>query len=443
MVALAVVLALSGVVSIAPQSSHADSAPSSINGVGDVTPAVAFETLDASHTFTFTCDNAAGAVALTVAAGCYDISSVVANVANGPPTFLTSFTCGDGLPTTPVSSFTASCGSLTNGKTFTASISPHAAYAYGFLVSGFVPAICPSGGCSSADDTTGSCPAGTSGPDDLYGIGAVCQFFLFARAYFVQIDQLAVSGSSCGGQLTYSAPYFFGTPCTVTATGTGEVTVKTGVADCTAAVQQPVPPEFGTGATYACSNGVLSITNIAMPNLQIALFGNVVSTDSTGVQWNGPLCSSTAPGSTVNTTTGTPIAFCPVAPGTAQLQASLTTVTGGSQPSVTSAPFTFVYSCSTSSCVGPYVGTIQSTLTAAGFGPGTPTGKSLTQQLNAVQTDIAAGNTAQALLDLSTFACHVQAQSGKAIPTGTAATLVRESRILYVGISGGQPLPAC
>jgi hypothetical protein len=61
---------------------------------------------------------------------------------------------------------------------------------------------------------------------------------------------------------------------------------------------------------------------------------------------------------------------------------------------------------------------------------------SLTQQFAAVQADIKAGNTAQALTDLHSFAAHVRAQSGNHITTATAQTLLADAQLIYAALGG-------
>jgi hypothetical protein len=439
----AVVVAVSAAISIAPHSSLASSLVSSIANVGQVTPTVAFNTLGASHTVTFTCNDAAGAGTLTTGAGCYDVTTSVTNNSLSGQIPVISATCAGSQVS--FTSFVPMCGSLAPGDTATATIQSGVPFAYLFTLSGYVPALCPSGGCSSPSDTGGSCPAGTGPSPVVLGNAAMCTFTVNALKYYLEVEHISLSGTSCGGPLIYSNGRFFGTPCSITASATGGVVVKA-VAACPANPGQPDPTVFGSGATYVCypsgGSNYLEVTNIAIPNVSIILEGsNVDPSNSTGVLTSGGTCSGSVSG-IENTWTDTAVSFCPVVPGTASVQAVLVPQTN-TQPPVASSPFTFFYSCSTSSCVGPYVDSITSLIGGAGFGPGTPTGRSLVQQLNAVQSDIVSGNTTQALLDLQTFACHVQAQSGKAIPVDLANQLMRDSRILYAGISGGQPLPAC
>jgi hypothetical protein len=60
----------------------------------------------------------------------------------------------------------------------------------------------------------------------------------------------------------------------------------------------------------------------------------------------------------------------------------------------------------------------------------------LTQQFNAVQADIAAHNTGQALADLHTFASHVRAQSGQHISATTAKSLLADAQLVYASLGG-------
>jgi len=60
----------------------------------------------------------------------------------------------------------------------------------------------------------------------------------------------------------------------------------------------------------------------------------------------------------------------------------------------------------------------------------------LTQQFNAVQQDIKAGATAQALADLHSFAAHVRAQFGKHIAPATARVLLTDAQLVYASLGG-------
>jgi hypothetical protein len=61
---------------------------------------------------------------------------------------------------------------------------------------------------------------------------------------------------------------------------------------------------------------------------------------------------------------------------------------------------------------------------------------SLTQQFNAVQADLAAHNTGQALTDLHTFAAHVRAQAGKHIYAATANVPLADAQLVYASLGG-------
>ncbi len=60
----------------------------------------------------------------------------------------------------------------------------------------------------------------------------------------------------------------------------------------------------------------------------------------------------------------------------------------------------------------------------------------LTRQFNAVQQDIKAGATAQALADLHSFAALVRAQAGKHIATATAQALLAAAQLVYASLGG-------
>jgi len=60
----------------------------------------------------------------------------------------------------------------------------------------------------------------------------------------------------------------------------------------------------------------------------------------------------------------------------------------------------------------------------------------LTQQFAAVQADIKAGNTAQAIADLHSFAAHGRAQAGKHIAAATAQALLAAAQSVYANQGG-------
>ena len=78
---------------------------------------------------------------------------------------------------------------------------------------------------------------------------------------------------------------------------------------------------------------------------------------------------------------------------------------------------------------------VSSALAAGGIDSGGQA-TALTQQFAAVQADIAAGHTAQALTDLHTFAAHVRAQAGKHLTTATAQALLADAQLVYAGLGG-------
>lgn len=61
---------------------------------------------------------------------------------------------------------------------------------------------------------------------------------------------------------------------------------------------------------------------------------------------------------------------------------------------------------------------------------------SLTQQFAAVQADIQASNTSQALTDLQSFASHVRAQSGQHLTAATVQALLAAAQLVYANLGG-------
>ncbi|HET7035628.1 MAG TPA: MBG domain-containing protein [Thermomicrobiaceae bacterium] len=78
---------------------------------------------------------------------------------------------------------------------------------------------------------------------------------------------------------------------------------------------------------------------------------------------------------------------------------------------------------------------VQAALTSGGV-TSAGVGTALTKQFNAVQADIAAGNTAKALADLHSFASLIRAQSGKTITADTAQMLLNEAQLTYTSLGG-------
>ncbi len=240
---------------------------------------------------------------------------------------------------------------------------------YTFTVSGYVPAFFPTGGSGA-----GTCPAGTSGPTVVTVPSGsattttflACQFLVSVQKKYVEITTILLTGTTCGGQVTYSEGLksFFGPTCFLNATATGTTELKTGV-DCASeppAVASALPAEFaGTGATYSCVNGTLSVVGI--PSSLFTAGNNLAYTynvtgpgginNATGTSVGG-LCAGTT--GTTSTLGGSTATLCSTGIGTGTVQACFAPAnTVNTQPGVCSNVINFSFTAPTQSRVIPYV----------------------------------------------------------------------------------------
>lgn len=253
----------------------------------------------------------------------------------------------------------------------TATINSGAPNVYTITVSGYVPAVFPTG------STTATCPAGTTGPTvvtpAIFGLLPgdsilACQFFVSVQKKYVEITNVTLAGGPCGGQVTFSEGLksFFGPSCILTAVATGTTVLKTGV-NCAVGAGEPqtgtvAPAEFGTGATYNCINGTLSVVGIpstifangtTLPFNFTSTGPGALNSGLPGVTLNG-LCAGTTGASTATNVAS--VTLCSTGLGSGTVQACYT---GGStvntQPPVCSAFLNFTFTAPNASRVIPYV----------------------------------------------------------------------------------------
>src|SRR5947209_2436883 len=210
----------------------------------------------------------------------------------------------------------------------------------------------------------------------------VCQFTVSAEKKFIEITNITLTPSAgCPSLSPGSASLlfseglkaFFGPACTVTATATGIVILKSGV-NCASEPNgtSAVGAGFPAGSTYSCTGDTLSviIPNIGASTLAsgpIPIF--VTGTGSAGVSVGAPtpslgtgagtFCTGVSSGP-VATSTGAELTVCPTGPGAGTVSAS-TCPAGGTgtgpdtQPCVGSNVLNFSFVLPNQNRVVPYV----------------------------------------------------------------------------------------
>jgi hypothetical protein len=203
----------------------------------------------------------------------------------------------------------------------------------------------------------------------------VCQYTVAAEKKYVEVTSLTLTGTGpCAAAAGTSSllfseglKAFFGVPCTVTATATGTVILKTGV-NCASgepATGTPVPAGFlgpgvsVAGVTYSCVGGTLSAVGIpssvfAPAGLPVTLNISGPLGPPSGVVTLGGACVGATGVTSVTTTTGTAITLCPTGPGAGTISGTFTG-TINTQPAVTSNTLTFTFSLPSAGRIVPTV----------------------------------------------------------------------------------------
>jgi hypothetical protein len=356
---------------------------------------------------------------------------------------------GGTVTTTP--SGTTANGVCTAGvdpdSQMSATINSGAPNVYTITVTGYVPAFYPIG------TNIATCPAGTTGPT-LVSLGffgfptggtvLACQFSVSVQKKYVEITNVTLAGGPCGGQVTFSEGLksFFGPSCTLTAVATGTTVIKTGV-NCAVGAGEPqtgtaAPAEFGTGATYSCINGTLSVVGIPSTIFAngITLPFNFTSTGPgalnsglPGVTLNG-LCAGTTGASTATNVSS--VTLCSTGLGSGTVQACYT---GGStvntQPPVCSAFLNFTFTAPSASRVIPYVRwagekiVLTKCFGGAGFGANGLFAGAL------VKFSLQAADTTQAILIPAAFATGLASNLTGGTGGGTSTPVLAGSDTVY------------
>jgi len=412
---------------VSPTGAHAQALPGSrlLNsnsvGVAAVSPAVAFNPIGTDHTVTFQCGTLTGnnSSSSNLPDGCYNVQISATDITTGSGINITQATCG-GVALGATAS-TVDCSKVANPicaqgtfsvfgsntnfgnictthtgatlaadqlaqSTATATINPGAPHAYVVTFTGYVPTL-----------AGGACPAGTTGPTrttltignsgDVTSVTSpqslsvvvgtqaadVCSFSVSAQKKYVEVTNIALTApAGCpGGTLLFAEGLknFFGPQCTVVASVSGTVVLKTGV-DCAGepTTGTSAPAEFGADAVYSCTNGNLSVTGVtgstngtgsaSLGNVPLVFTASGAGSFTRTGTLNG-LCagSNTAPNSQNITTTaasGATATFCPTGPGTASVKACLGTPRPNNQPPVCSNTISTTFR-QTAQRVVPYV----------------------------------------------------------------------------------------
>lgn len=386
LVTFALPLAVNGSPPVSAQTTATQPA-ASIADVASVAPPVAINPIGTEHTVTFTCGAQSFASTTAtgtafVAPGCYNVQASVTDITSGAATAFDSAICGG--VAAPSGSGTVNCGNVRSpicptgtvaatGTALTATspcvtsasstaatpdisnnvvvtINPGAPHAYVINFTGYTPTTaagsCPAG-TTLVTGITLPVTTGTTTTPTLVGPTSACRFSVEAQKKYAEVTSIVLTPvNACGGTLTFAEGLksFFGPPCIVNVAVTGTVILKTGIT-CGNGTEPTTgtaaPAEFGSGATYQCSNGTLSVVGVTGPAPgQTSLAGvRLAPNGGTGVGSFvqsgslGTLCAgttntnATAPVfvttiSGVNTPTGT-AQLCPTGPGAASLQLCL------------------------------------------------------------------------------------------------------------------------
>ncbi|MDQ2831766.1 MAG: hypothetical protein M3Y74_22305, partial [Chloroflexota bacterium] len=290
----------------------------------------------------------------------------------------------------------------------------------------------PSGGGSPVGSYPITCTRGT--------LGAANYTFVFQPGTLtVQQAPLTITAND------KTMPY--GTIPSVTWTGSGFVNGESAATLATAPNSVPTCRAMVNGAAVSTTTspgrypGAITCQNAADTNYTITYAGGtltvdpLLSLDERGLPTSGVPHQAMLDGQTVTL----PKTNVEVAYGSVHRYSFPATVTDGSGAIYITADAgfsgTITANISDTATYQTMAQAISAALASGGIANGGQA-NALTRQFNAVQADIKASHTAQALADLHSFAAHVRAQSGKHIATATAQALLAAAQLVYASQGG-------